>query len=1120
MANSTSSSTKQKEYFDIASPASSSPSSTPGLTGQEWGFPRHQISSRYQPRRGSTASSISAGGSVDIQPHGRLSAARDLSQNAISTLLQPPIVRTGLLPHTTAPASSTHKPPSTKDIPPVTLTNIPHVEPSVFKPYLAQVGNLYESRAKHLTDESLAFPPQWPGKSSRDDDFADASDRKLHSDQRQRPQLARESSAGTNLSTSQSSRRRGSGARRRFEVTPLSTIPQVYFEENFRLENPRTFDIVSERSELVRTPITHNDEGKDANGTAHASLGPPRKALATNAILQEKLSWYLDTVEIHLISSISAASQSFFAALGSLKQLHSEAADSVAKIKKLREDLATLDKKMAMGGLEIIRMRQRRENLRKLNDAMDQLKGVVQGATHCEELVDQGDLELALDRMSVLEDYACGQLQQTSGADSSWLVENSSLQLRDLRRLKALEGFAEGMGSLRARVGKGYETRFLDALISDLRHHVTSVSNQETMKRWAQASLRARGHATGPSVVPAYLQTNSQLRQTLSVVVHGLSRSKSLTIASATFRDAIVREMKSMIRHQLPSSSDDDADSVTSVSTAKSRALTQQDKSARLARNLRALGPDDAEELFMRMYCSVGEALRRLQTQVKMLLDVTSGQVLSPTSTAPRSPPKSPNMGSIDALSPPQITSRPRSDSTPLQEELMQAMDLSSLLGQAVDAAQTQVTKILKVRSEQSTNLPLAHFLRYFTLNRLFADECEAISGRSGASLKSVVNTHIAEYISYMSRNEREQLERTMDSDQWAAKDFAASDEKVLSQVLEAMSNDPRPWISHSYIWEDNAAQTPSGTPQINGNAAAGGSKEQAQPAIVDDERFILASSAISLLHGISRYQILVACIPSIAADVSRELNEYLRFFNSRLCQLILGAGATKSSAALPNINTKHLALASQALSFVIALIPYLREFMRRRPGMSPEKLGEYDKTKRLYQDHQVSINEKLVEIMSARATRHVKSMKDIDWDNDRSQVSKYMETLTKETSVLQRTLGRYLPEHHVRGIMVPVFASYREQWGDAFRQAHISTEAGKARLLRDAEHFESKLGKLDGAADTGAYLVRLVRERTIASTPSSRPLNTTEGEGESNPAEKQTVKAAADASSREDSTT
>ena len=125
-------------------------------------------------------------------------------------------------------------------------------------------------------------------------------------------------------------------------VTPLTTIPTVYSEEDFHLENPRTFDIVSENSEIVRDP----------RGTPNG-----RKSLASNAILQEKLSWYMDTVEVHLINSISTASKSFFSALGSLRELHNEAADSVDRIQKLRKELARLDKEMAIDGLKVVNLK-------------------------------------------------------------------------------------------------------------------------------------------------------------------------------------------------------------------------------------------------------------------------------------------------------------------------------------------------------------------------------------------------------------------------------------------------------------------------------------------------------------------------------------------------------------------------------------------------------------------------------------------------------------------------------------------------------------------------------------------------------------------------------------------
>jgi vacuolar protein sorting-associated protein 54 len=293
---------------------------------------------------------------------------------------------------------------------------------------------------------------------------------------------------------------------------------------------------------------------------------------------------------------------------------------------------------------------------------------------------------------------------------------------------------------------------------------------------------------------------------------------------------------------------------------------------------------------------------------------------------------------------------------------------------------------------------------------------------------------------------ERMRLSKVMEADKWDAKDFDDADSSVLSKILSGMTSDPPTYLRQAYIWED---ATSNGSNTVESASNGTPTKEKIRSAVIDEEKYLLTDSAVVLLRGVSNFQTLIACIPNISSEVSTGLVDYLKLFNSLSCQLILGAGATRSSASLKNINTKHLALASQAISFVISLIPYMREFVRRRPGMSGgSATADYDKVKRLYHDHQVSIHEKLAEIMSARAASHVKTMNKVNWDADsgRESASPHMETLTKETSTLHRVLSKHLAEPTVRSIMVPVFVSYREQWGKAFREAAPKTEAGKTR--------------------------------------------------------------------------
>lgn len=1008
-------------------------------------FPFHRqgsVTSSSGARRGSTASSIhSIGGQLDSS--GRTShALHEVSQNAISTLLQPPIVRTGLVAHISAPASSAHKPPTAREIPPVTLTNITRVDSSEFNPYLSQVGALYETlrRVKESDDDGDTHIFRRHGKA--DESVVDNG----HLKPRSRPSSSssRRASAGSihaiSLPESPKQRRRSSSGFSKKAAQgppPLSTIPNVYFDDDFHLENPRTFDVVSERAEVVRPPPGSAEDKSAANGAAAA----PRKTLATNAILQEKLSWYMDTIEMHLISSISTASTTFFTALGSLRELHSEASGSVERIKTLRKELEALDQEIATTGLEITQKKQRRENLQKLNDTVQQLKAIVECVSACESQVDSGELEQALASMESLEGLIAG---ETTMASSDEKPNHPKHRLRDLRGAAALEGVNDDISFLRVRIGKAYESNLLSILLGDLRRHVTTVSTQDVLLRWGSSAMRSRGgQAKEPSAHPAYLAGTNDLRSQLMPVLAGLQKSKHVTIAIAAYREIVLREVKNLVRKPLPSSNDDDNETIRSSSTSNSRQPTQQEKSSILARNLRALDEGDAEALLVRIYTSVTETLRRLGTQVKVLFDVASMMGEPPdVFSGMRSPPpiKSPAFNSPNRE---------------LQEDIHLTMDMANLAGQAVDIAQEKIVKVLRVRSDQNSRLPLIWFLRYFTINLYFSNECEAISGRSGTSLKTVVNSHIKDFIQLYGDTEKQKLAQNMESDQWSAKDFTEKNSTLLDRILKSSTRDSPAWSEGSNIWEPypNEEANVSGRPRSESN---GTSKEKTRSAVIDGENFILPNSAILCLEGMSEFLHLISSIPSMASDISAPLIAYLQLFNSRCTQLILGAGATRS-AGLKKITSRHLALAAQALSFIATLIPHVREFVRRHAATGPNVnnaavanlMGEFDKVRRLFQEHQNNIYDKFVEIMTGRAMAHVKTLKALDW-NGKAQagagVNLYMEELAKETVTLHRVLSKHLPEGTVQMIMAQVFDGFKSQLGQAFEGLQPGGKAGVQR--------------------------------------------------------------------------
>ncbi|OAQ60646.1 GARP complex component [Pochonia chlamydosporia 170] len=976
---------------------------------------------------------------------------------AIFTLLQPPKVRTGPFSQTFDSPTTVHMPPTTRDIPPVTLTNITHVDVAEFSSYITQFSAIYEQLQRLRESEDGTTKKFYRRNVCTNDSTTDDN----HLQPGQQPSVSKRGLASSVSCLSQLEVPSVTGKSSRFarratqEPPPLSTIPRVYFDKDFHLQNPRTFDVVSERSEVVQ-PM----------GLETENAAMPRKALATNAILQDKMSWYLDITEMYLISSISVAATAFFAALGSLWELHLEAARSVEQTKALREEIEALDKEISTSGLQIVQKRRRRQNLQPLHDAVLQLKHVVDGVATCKTLVDNGEVEKALETIDSLESIMAGK----SDLETPLKIDGRNFPLRDLRAVPALQGVRDDLNKLRNRIGKAFETRFLSFLMGDLRRHSDAVSAEEVLVRWAAASARSRGgRVQKHSVLPSYINSTDGLRSELLEILTGLHRARYLTTAVSAYKEGVLREIANLVRRPLPHSNNDDNDSVMSSSTMTSKS-SQQHKSSILGHNLRALGPEDAEELFIGIYMSVTETLRRFSTQVKILLDITSS--LSHNSGHRI------EFSEMESLTTSTAAKKSSISATLEVEEIHEVIDLQNLLGQAVDIAQEKVAKLLRVRSERITDLSLVWFLRYFSLNLHFVNECELISGRCGTPLNAVINEQIKIFAQQHDKAEQQKLAQGMESDQWYATYVSERDMAELSRILSCTKEDPAEWSNTLKLWVRCADEHNRSDEAADPPLKADG---KIRSVSIDEEEFVLPHSAIVCMNGVAHFLQLIVGIPSMTGDIGASLVSYLELFNKRCAQLILGAGA-RQSAGLKNITSKHLVLASRALGFIATLISHITGFVRRHARSTDvaPTLVHFVELRRLYQEHVDSLHAKIVEIMSRLAASHAKTMRNIDWDDSQTNVHPHMATLAKDTMSLHRILTKTLPEATILRLMDLVFSSYKDQLGTAFRDVDPKTDIGRDSMLRDIEFFQTKLGGIDGCSEAGGYLTAIVKSKLV----------------------------------------
>ncbi|CAI5520762.1 unnamed protein product [Closterium sp. Naga37s-1] len=214
-----------------------------------------------------------------------------------------------------------------------------------------------------------------------------------------------------------------------------------------------------------------------------------------------------------------------------------------------------------------------------------------------------------------------------------------------------------------------------------------------------------------------------------------------------------------------------------------------------------------------------------------------------------------------------------------------------------------------------------------------------------------------------------------------------------------------------------------------------------------------------------------------------------LKLFNLRTYQLVLGAGAMQVGGAcmggkqgvgpmqgratcvviahgvdrggwLKTITAKHLALSSQCISLVYALIPDLRRILSAfipdaRRGLV---ITHLDRVAQDYRVHRDEIHSKLVAIMRERLLVHLRSLPAVadtycrpDDSPADQQPSNFARALTKEVGVLHRILSPLLLEADLRSIFSRVVALFHVQLADSFAKIDTPTPQSKRSRLMPA---------------------------------------------------------------------
>lgn len=1042
----------------------------------------------------------------------------DIGRNGISSLMSDPNERR---------AAAAQRPVETPQ-----MTPIRRVRNSDFDPYLSLIADAY---GRYEFNRAVGME----GMPTLADQKDSASFSELATMIGADPNAGRKDSYGMH-------RARSAAA----SVPPLSSVPPVFFQAGFNLENPHTFSLVCESGDGVAPgtgPVGPRPPGVTAGTSIGTTAGQqPESLVYSSSVLQEKLSHYLDTIEIHLVKEISRRSSSFFAALSNLQSLHAETLECVGEISQVRSRLASLAQNTSKQGLRVVRLKRRRANLAELLKSLNLIGELRQTQPMVQLLLGQNDYVGALDLIG--DAFATIQGARSVAPIPSEVkaaAEPSAARELEYRSIRAIGQTYGQLSEVYRTIGLVMEAEFVSVLGAHVRESSAfGILSDVISKLSADPPLGAAELAAFVLAEP------SGLLERISPTLRGLVHTRKIIAALRAFKDVAKRDLKSVTK-----------EFYRTIGNAGDKSAILAGKSA-LALQLRSMTFDAFFSLLARVYASHLIFLKRTTQALKLVTDaidelderaaeealvpdldqfrLRSGADVPPPEDLPRGADgTTEEMDEVDALNDggdyPEVNdtwsapaSRPSAASPGKTQPIVHGLELTTqvvrtlsdlyeqvkkeaatITSSLADLSHARCAKLLSVRSEFNSQLNAKDFRRLYVTTWSFLAATDVISSKPTLGLKGAITNQSRSFVRNFHEEKLKQIALLIESEPWTQAAVPAEFQLIADGLCGTHGIVKDNLSASALVAKPNAGSEKMLT-SVNSRPSEDGSAPRASMdgdassdrcLVINGQRYYAVGCVLIFIKMISDYLQCLDDVPIAVTEIIHDLLEILAVFNSRICQVILGAGAV-ASLGLKNITAKHLALASQSIAIVIALIPAIRANLEPKlvGRQATVLLGDFERKLKDYKEHQNQIYAKLVSIMSDRLAIHMKAMHGTAWSQPSpdGKPNAYMLALVKDLVTLHKVLSKYLSNEILQRIVGEVVEIYNARLEEEIGNLAVPSSAAKERLLADVQFYVQELGVVSDVVTVGNRLTIAVNNLKVqaAGFPgfprSSSPLNRT----------------------------
>ncbi|XP_050347253.1 vacuolar protein sorting-associated protein 54 [Nymphalis io] len=286
-----------------------------------------------------------------------------------------------------------------------------------------------------------------------------------------------------------------------------------------------------------------------------------------------------------------------------------------------------------------------------------------------------------------------------------------------------------------------------------------------------------------------------------------------------------------------------------------------------------------------------------------------------------------------------------------------------------------------------------------------FSKEFAKITGHYSSAMKLALKSFAMKYIQNLHSERRLHLTAALNAERWKVADVPCELQSVISKICEV------------------------GEIPLVLNYESG--KPDGKYLIINKENYAVVSTVQLLIKILLEYCDATKQSPDIVQYMVHCMLELIRMFNSRCCQLVLGAGAIQS-AGLKTISTSNLALVSRSLQVILWLLPLIIKLLEKMHSKEVS-LNGFTSLESDIAGHKKEIESKICIIVSNMLGSQLGS-----WEAKPPVPSQTFRNISKHLVKLHEALIDILPLEQISNIYMKVHDNFKDKLREQLMKMNI----------------------------------------------------------------------------------